>query len=207
MDDEFTGLDRSRWTVYDGSGDALGRWSPGDVEVAGGTLQLSVRRPGGAPPSTWGGIGAAGAGRRYGRWEVRMRMSAGRGVIGQFLLNPTGADPAIVVSVAPFHRTIAVSGTGTGAGGTRVAELARPADVHVVAVEWTPSAVRVLVDGAPAFEWTDGALPVPLWPAVQTIMAGPDCGAVPLPADCQGITTAFPQRLEVDRLRVQEYTG
>jgi hypothetical protein len=42
---------------------------------------------------------------------------------------------------------------------------------------------------------------------VQAIMAGPDCGAVPLPADCQGTTTAFPQRLEVDRMRVQEYTG
>jgi hypothetical protein len=207
MDEGFDGLDRSRWTVYDGPGDALGRWSPGDVAVAGGNLRLSVRRPGGTPPSTWGGIGAMGAARRYGRWEVRMRMSSGRGVIGQFLLNPTGADPAIVVSISPFQGTISVSGTGTGTGGTRVAPLAGPADVHVVAVEWTPQAVRVLVDGSAVFEWTDGAPAVPLWPALQAIMAGPDCGAVPLPSDCQGTATAFPQRLDVDGLRVQGYRG
>jgi hypothetical protein len=67
--------------------------------------------------------------------------------------------------------------------------------------------VRVLLDGNRLFEWGDGRLPAPLWPAAQTIMAGPDCGASPLPADCQGTRTAFPQRFDVDRVRVRPYRG
>jgi hypothetical protein len=207
LDESFVGLDRSRWTAYDGPGDQLGRWSPGNVAVDGGKLRLSVGRPGGNPASTWGGIGASGDGQRYGRWETQVRMSVGRGVIGQFLLNPTGGDPAIVVSVSPFTGTIAVSGTATGGGDPQVKPLPRPSDAHVVAVEWTPQAVRVLVDNVRLFEWTGAAPTAPLWPALQAIMAGPDCGAVPLPADCQGTTTTFPQHLEADYLRVLGYRG
>lgn len=205
LDETFASLDRTRWTVYDGPGDRLGRWSPGDVAVSGGKLRLSVRRPGGTPASTWGGIGAPGAAQRYGRWEAQVRMSVGRGVIGQFLLNPTGADPAIVVSISPFTGTIAVSGTVTGGGDPQVRPLPRPAEAHVVAVEWTPQAVRVLVDDVRLVEWTGAVLTQPLWPALQAIMAGPDCGGTPPAADCQGTTTTFPQHLEADYLRVLGY--
>jgi hypothetical protein len=213
IDDDFAaGLERSLWTVYDGPGDPLGRWSPAETTVRDGALRLSVSRPGGDPASRWGGIGATGSGQRYGRWEARLRMTTGRGVIGQLVLSPAAdaADAAarccdIVVSIVPYQRAISVSGSGTGAGGTRTAALDRPGDHHWVAVEWTPRRVRVLLDGAGLFEWTDARLPAPLWPALQTIMAGPDCGAAPLPADCQGTTTSFPQRMDVDRIRVRPY--
>jgi hypothetical protein len=102
---------------------------------------------------------------------------------------------------------MSVSGNGTGRDGTRVVELERPSDHHVVAVEWTPERVRVQLDGATVSEWTDGRLPATLWPALQTIMSGPACGAVPLPADCQGTTTSFPQRLDVDWIRVRAHRG
>jgi hypothetical protein len=208
LDEDFTGSALGRaWKVYEGPGDDLGRWSPGNVAVGGGALRLSVTRPGGDPPSRWGGIGATGSAQRYGRWEARIRMAPGRGLLGQFVLSPpegSGA-PAIVVSVAPYAGRVYVSGTGTGAGGSRAATLRRPADHHTVAVEWTPERVRVLLDGQRLFEWTDGRLPAPLWPALQTILAGPDCGAVPLPTDCQGTTVAFPQRFDVDRVTVRAY--
>ena len=214
LDDSFVRpeLDRSRWSVYDGPADSLGRWSAAEVAVRDGALRLSVSRPGGDPASRWGGIGALSSAQRYGRWEVRVRMTVGRGVIGQFVLSPvpgTAADPSavIVVSVSPYQRVLSVSGTGTGRAGMRVAALSRPGDYHVVAVEWTPVHVRVLLDGAMLFEWADGRLPVPLWPALQTIMAGPDCGSVPLPADCQGTTTSFPQRFDVDWIRARSYRG
>lgn len=212
--DEFgaAAVDRSLWAVYEGPGDSLGRWSASEVAVRGGELRLSVSRPGGDPPSRWGGVGALGAPQRYGRWEARLRMSVGRGVIGQLVLSPvpgSTADPSpvIVVSVMPYPGTISVSGSGAGPGGTRVATLARPSDFHLVVVEWTPQRVRVLLDGATVSEWTDGRLPGPLWPALQTIMAGPDCGGPALPRDCQGTRTSFPQRLEVDWLRVRAYHG
>jgi hypothetical protein len=214
IDEDFarSALDRALWTVYDGPGDSLGRWSPSDAAVRDGALVLSVSRTGGDPPSSWGGVGALGASQRYGRWEVRLRMSVGRGVIGQLVLSPvpgTTADPssAIVVTVSPYERVISVSGNGTGAGGVRTAPLPRPSDHHTVAVEWAPERVRVLVDGARLFEWTDGRLPVPLWPALQIIMAGPDCGSTRPAPDCQGTTTSFPQRLTVDWIRVRAYTG
>lgn len=214
VDDDFasSALDRSLWTVYDGPGDRWGRWSPSDAATRDGALVLSVSRTGGDPPSSWGGVGALGASQRYGRWEVRLRMSVGRGVIGQFVLSPvpgTTADPSstIVLTVSPYQRVISVSGNGTGADGARTAPLRRPGDYHTVAVEWEPERVRVLLDGGSLFEWTDGRLPVPLWPALQTIMAGPDCGSTPLPVDCQGTTTSFPQRLTVDWIRVRTYAG
>jgi hypothetical protein len=214
IDDDFarSALDRSLWTVYEGAGDRFGRWSASDVAMGGGALVLSVSRTRGDPPSSWGGVGALGASQRYGRWEVRLRMSVGRGVIGQFVLSPvpgTTADPSstIVLTVSPYQHLISVSGNGTGAGGERTATLRRPGDYHTVAVEWEPERVRVLLDGARLFEWTDGRLPVPLWPALQTIMAGPDCGSTPPPVDCEGTTTSFPQRLTVDWIRVRAYTG
>jgi licheninase len=208
LDDDFTGSAPGRaWKVYEGAGDDLGRWSPGNVAVSGGALRLTVSRPGGDPPSRWGGIGAAGSAQRYGRWETRIRMGTGRGLLGQFVLSPPvgSGPPALVVSVAPYAGRISVSGTGTGGGGSRTATLRQPTDYHTVAVEWTPERVRVLLDGQRLFEWTDGRLPAPLWPALQTIMAGPDCGAVPVSADCQGTTVAFPQRFDVDRLTVRAY--
>jgi len=214
IDDAFgrPPLDRALWNVYDGPGDALGRWSPSDVAVHDGALRLTVSRTGGSPPSSWGGVGALGSAQRYGRWEVRLRMSVGRGVIGQFVLSPvpgtaTDPSPVLVVSLSPYHGVVSVSGSGTGRGGPRSFALRRPGDYHVVAVEWTPERVRVLLDGATLAGWTDGRLPVPLWPAVQTIMAGPDCGSTPLPADCQGTTTSFPQRLDVDWIRARALRG
>jgi len=90
---------------------------------------------------------------------------------------------------------------------TELFSVLEPLSPPRVVVEWTPQRVRVLLDGTVLSEWTDGRLPGPLWPALQTIMAGPDCGASPLPADCQGTRTSFPQRLEVDWLRVRAYRG
>jgi hypothetical protein len=210
MDEDFGWAPGRAWKAYEGPGDDLGSWSPGNVAVSGGALRLSVSRPGGDPPSRWGGVGAAGSAQRYGRWEARIRMSTGRGILGQFVLSPApegSGAPVIVVSVAPYADTISVTGTGTGSGGSRTAALRRPGDYHTVAVEWTPARVRVLLDGQRLFEWTDGRLSAPLWPALQTIMAGPDCGAVPVSADCRGTTVTFPQRFDVDWFKVRAYRG
>ena len=118
--DEFAGttLDRSLWTiVYSGpAGHPLGSWAPSDVAVGDGALRLSISRPAGArPPSTSGAVGARASAQRYGRWEIRWRMTPGRGVLGQFTLNPdAGGAPAVVLSLSPAAGTIEVTGAGVG---------------------------------------------------------------------------------------------
>lgn len=212
--DEFgsSTLDRSLWTlVYDGPGGKYGNWSPTGVSVADGALRLSVARTGaGSQPVTFGGIGASGFTQRYGRWELRWRMTAGRGVIGQFVLSPqatvtSGQEPTYSVTVSAATGQVSVSGAGAAVAGS--VSVAQPTGYHTVVVEWTPQRLRTLVDGAAVAESAGPQPAEALWPALQAWLPGPDCGASPLPADCGGATTSFPQALDVDWIKYQPYTG
>jgi hypothetical protein len=212
--DEFTAatLDRSLWTiVYSGpAGHPLGSWSPSDVAVGGDALRLSISRPAGArPPSTSGAVAARTSVQRYGRWEVRWRMTPGRGVLGQFALSSEvgGTPPSIVVNLSPSSGTVEVTGTGVGTAAGATATVGRADEYHTIAVEWSPQRLRFLLNGTTFAESTTGVPNVVLWPALQTMLAGPDCGATPLPAGCNGTRTPFPQRLDVDWFHVQPYRG
>jgi hypothetical protein len=90
------GLDQGRWTVYpSGVNSPLSVFSAAETAVRGGALELSVHRPGGSRPYTTGGVGGLPIAREYGRFTLRMRMTAGTGVIGQVGLVPAGSgDPS-----------------------------------------------------------------------------------------------------------------
>ncbi|MBW8486043.1 glycoside hydrolase family 16 protein [Actinomadura parmotrematis] len=73
--DEFTGraLDRAAWEVYDSPGHAgQGRRSPAAVTVQDGHLRITGRTDG-----TTGGLAWKKGAQRRGRWEARIRVSAG----------------------------------------------------------------------------------------------------------------------------------
>ena len=208
LDEQFTapGLDRARWTTYSGaSGSAETVWSPDDVAVRDGVLRLTVERVAtGTPAVRAGGLKAAGAGERYGRWEVRWRMTAGHGVTGQFLF--LGEGPGGIghlATLAPAERGLVLEDL---VHGTRRTVTLDGAAFHVLAVESTPGGVRWLLDGREVADEPGAAPTVPVSFAVQALVQGPDCGRRPLPAGCTGAGT-YPQYLDVDYVRAWPYRG
>jgi hypothetical protein len=69
--EDFTG-DLGQWSLYNGPGhDGNGRRTPSAVRVADGILTINGDADGNSEGIAWG------AGAMYGRWEARMRASAG----------------------------------------------------------------------------------------------------------------------------------
>jgi hypothetical protein len=206
VDEGFTAttLDRARWTPYAGtSGSPETTWSPQQISVQNGALRLTVDRVGETTPvARAGGIKQSNAGQRYGRWELRWRMTAGYGVTGDFLFlgeGPGGIGQVATLSSADRLLTISDKVRGTSReislDGTRY---------HVVAMESSPQRVRWFVDGRVVVDEAGGAPTIPTVAGVQALVPGADCGRTPLPSGCRG-AAAFPQYLDVDYLRFWPY--
>lgn len=208
LDEPFssTQLDPARWIRYTGSAASPQTlWSPDQVSVRGGTLRLGVARVSDTRPvARAGGVKVAGPGQRYGRWELRWRMTAAPGVVGQFVF--LGEGPGGIGNVATLS-----SADGTLVLDDLVHGTSRRVDVdgrrfHTLAVELTPQRVRWLLDGTVVSDRAGAAPTRPVVAAIQALVQGSDCGARPLPADCSGPAT-FPQTLEVDRVGFWPYRG
>ena len=189
-----------RWTVYtDGQPTPVSLFSPDRVRLGSGTVRIGADRPGtsAADPAraTVGGIGALGSLDRYGRWDVRWRMGASPGAVGQFVLG-TRAASVFVVTLMPDDGRLQVENRISGQ------TLQQPVNgtvYHTVTLEWSPSGARWLLDGRQFGVWTTGLPTAALWPALQTLVLV-DCTPSPLPAGCSR-PAALPQNLEVDSLR------
>ena len=208
VDDDFTTapLDTGRWTPYSGSsGSPETVWSPDVVSVHDGALRLTVERVSTTTPAARaGGVKLAGDGARYGRWEVRWRMTAGHGVTGQFLM--LGEGPGGIGQIAtlqPAEHRLLVEDLVRGTSTTVPVD---GAAYHVLAMESTPTGVRWLLDGRRVVDEPGGAPVGPVVAGLQALVQGSDCGRIPLPADCTGPAT-LPQHLDVDRFRFWPYQG
>jgi beta-glucanase (GH16 family) len=158
--DSFRGhhLNGRIWTPYTGQpgGDPGGWWDPSHVVVRNGVLHLETfRDPRFGDRWVSGGVSSArGLEQRYGKYLVRFRMAAGKGVAGILLLWPqaphwppeidfaeTGGehtnrpDISATLHYQPVDQTIARTIRGNF---TRW---------HVVGVEWTPSRLVYTLDG------------------------------------------------------------
>jgi beta-glucanase (GH16 family) len=153
-------LNRRVWTPYSGQpgGDPGGWWEPSHVTVGGGHLNLETfRDPRVSNRWVSGGVSSArGLEQRYGKYLVRFRMDAAKGVAGVLLLWPqaphwppeidfaeTGGeradrrDVSATLHYAPGDQTIARSVRGDFTKW------------HVMGVEWTPTRVVYTLDGRP----------------------------------------------------------
>lgn len=210
LDEQFsgTGPDPLRWSRYQGpSASPETYWSSGAVSGGDGLLRLTVRRVSDRTPTIRaGGVRLVGdrfgAGQRYGRWEVRWRMTAAPGVTGQLVFlgaGPGGISQLATLSPAEGSLTL----EDLARGSAQEVALAGTA-FHTLALESTPERLRWLLDGAVVADRPGGAPTGPLVAAVQALVREADCGATPLPAGCAGAAT-YPQVLEVDRLRIWAY--
>jgi beta-glucanase (GH16 family) len=213
VDDFSQGLDRSRWVVYSGQpgGDPGGWWDPSHATVRDGVLSLETYqdlRFGGRWVS--GGVSSSRALRqRYGKYLVRFRMDAGRGVLGVLLLWPAS-------NVWPPEIDFAETGgandrrdeiSATLHYGSDNSEIHRSVQGeftqwHTAGVEWTPGRLVYTLDGR---RWATVSSPyVPGMRMDLDIQAqAGTCGNPYSP--CPGLGTPAHVNLQVDRVTAYRY--
>lgn len=183
--DEFDGtsLDTARWGSFNGDR-APQYWQTSQVRVHDGMLSLTAA-PGPAGHWITGAISNARSFRQtYGRWEMRVRTSAGPGVRGTALLWPAGAGapPEVDFYELPgsdaeryWNTVTAHYGGNYGSGHHQVwNRYAPPAggtftDWHTVGVIWTPTRLDFTCDGQILDSVTNAAaIPhQPMWVGIQ----------------------------------------
>jgi Glycosyl hydrolases family 16 len=152
------------WQLYDGPGHAgQGRRSAAAVSVRGGLLTIT-----GDASGTTGGM-AWNRGRRYGRWEARVRAPAADPSYNAVLLLwpdaenwPRGGEIDFMEMGDPARRT--TDGFVHHGADNRQVHGAVATDAtqwHHWAVEWTPSSIVMFLDGRAWFRTTDGAVQPP----------------------------------------------
>jgi beta-glucanase (GH16 family) len=157
-DDFSHGLSRARWGRYTGqpAGDPGGWWAPSHVVVRRGVLELATYRDprfGGRWVS--GGVSNARALKQtYGKYLVRFRVDAGRGVAFVLLLWPVRDvwPPEIDFAEGGGTHGVRRAATATLHYGAHDAIVQRTAHAdfgrwHVMGVEWTPGRLVYTIDG------------------------------------------------------------
>jgi beta-glucanase (GH16 family) len=212
-DDFSHGLRAGAWGLYAGQpgGDPGGWWDPSHVRVRRGVLRLETYRDprfGGRWVS--GGLSSAPALKQtYGRYEVRFRMGAGRGVAGVLLLWPVRDHWPPEIDFAESggmgRRRDAMSATlHYGAGNHQIQRSLR-ADFtrwHRIGVAWTPGRLVYTLDGRAWATVRSAHVPrEPMELDLQT-QAG-TCGDRYAP--CPGASTPPRVTMEVDWVRADAY--
>ena len=158
FDDFQHGLQPSRWGRYRGQpgGDPGGWWSPSHVVVSHGVLNLETYRdPRFGDRWVSGGVSSALAlSQTYGKYEVRMRVTPGRGVSVVALLWPSGNQwpPEIDFAENGGETNARDYMTATLHYGANNNQIQRtlPGNFtqwHVLGVEWLPGELIYTVDG------------------------------------------------------------
>ncbi len=156
-EDDFSG-GTDQWSVYDGPGHAgQGRRSPSAISVANGVMTIT-----GDASGTTGGT-AWNPGRRYGRWEGRIKAPASDPSYNALMLLWPDAENWPVGGEVDFMEMTDAARRSTnfflhyGADNSQVhGEVAIDATQwHNWAVEWTPQAITAYVDGKQWYRTTD----------------------------------------------------
>lgn len=177
--DEFDGtqVDTSKWSVYDGSGNAdNGTRSPSHATEANGVLTLSC-----TTDAVCAGMQSTHA-QKYGTFAVRIKMSTGGDNVHPILLlwPSDGLFPAhgeVDYMEASYPTRQAADGFlhhGPYNEQVRSKVNIDLTQWHVFSVTWTPSSIAYYVDGQQWFQDTnvDHLPPTPMTPTIQIDDAG-----------------------------------
>lgn len=203
--EEFTGND-----LPDGCGAYSGRytggqsaWSSREVDLDDGLLTLGlVKKKTSGQPWTSGGVGCWGWAQKYGRYEIRARIPAGKGIDSNIALWPSKGDDTAWTGLellAPGPETAFVTnGNGKESEGARVS--GEYSDkFHTYVIEWAPKHIRILVDDKEIY-FSDRSYTRPRWFGLVVSNGDPLTG-VP------DAKTKLPAEFQIDRVRVSSYTG
>ena len=175
---------------------------PEAIEVKGGVVRIVARREtarydGSQREFTSGMLTTFGSfAQTYGRFEIRCRVAAGKGLESKFWLMPvpSGEVPSIdVVDVVGSEPTKALFGNRWGdektersySGSASVPDLSD--GFHTISIEWDEKRIEWSVDGKQVFQSISGAPHQAMYLVVNLAVGGrtakyPDA-AVPFPAD------------------------
>jgi beta-glucanase (GH16 family) len=158
---DYTGAPKvSKWSVYDGAGNAgQGRRSPDAWHVDGSVATVT-----GDSQGTTGGMAARFGKQKFGRWETRMRTSARDSEYHPVLiLWPDAASPVRCSEVdyaEGNEDTTRIKSFLHYSCAPRQTSASRLVDTtrwHTYAVEWAPGHITSYIDGRPFFTDTDPA--------------------------------------------------
>ena len=208
FDDEFDGvtLNYSKWSPHAPgklSLSGLQTWTPEAIAISGGQAHIVARRT--KTGCTSGMITTFGTfARTYGRFEIRFRIPAGRGLEPLFrllpvpdgeipsvdVMNAIGSDPATALFA---NRWGDARADRDYTGAYKVDDLST--GFHIVAIEWDEEKIVWLVDGVERFHSFDGVPHQPMYLAVSLAVGTAKAGE----PDEQ---TKFPAVLDIDYIRV-----
>jgi beta-glucanase (GH16 family) len=214
--DDFNGtaLDGTKWGTYSGQpgGDPGGFWDGSHCSVKNGVWSLKTYRDP-AFANRWVSCGASSSyalKQAYGRYQIRMRMDAGKGVAGSALLVPV-ADvwpPEINFWQNRGSTTTRDSASATLHHGPNDSQIQRSLSGvdftkwHTVGVRWTPHKLIYTLDGSAWATINNVNVPsLPMEMDVQT-QAG-TCGDQLTP--CPDSTTPAHVNMQVDWVRAYSY--
>jgi beta-glucanase (GH16 family) len=178
-------------------------WSAKDVVVSSGLLNLKIEeRKTSGKPYTTGGVGCWGWAQKYGRYEVRAKVPAGKGIDSYLTLWPSkggeGAWTGLEL-LAPGPETAYVTnGYGTKSEGARVTGDYSGA-FHNYVIEWAPKYLRITVDGQEIF-FSTRSYSGSRWFGM-VVSNGDALTGVP------DANTKLPAGFQIDEVKVSSYTG
>jgi beta-glucanase (GH16 family) len=221
--DEFNGteLDLSRWTAHDPWGHARDRqlqaYVPEALTVSGGQLHIVARRtPANQIPVRYDGkdrdyvsgiISTFGTfSQTYGRFEIRCRVPAGRGLRSGFLLLPVPLAPLPEIEI---FQTIGSSPSKVffaNRWGTEQTERSfgdsftgpdLAAGFHTLSIEWDRDRVTWFIDGKEKFQSADGIPRQPMYMLLDLAVGG-NLARAP------DSSTIFPASFDIDYIHVYQ---
>jgi len=200
--DEFDGqeLDFMKWSPHDVSGSQT--YVPNAIDVHDGFVHIAARNVRGFTSGAMTTYGSFA--QMYGRFEIRCRVPAGKGLEPSFRLLPVpkGEIPAIdVLDALGSEPAKALFGNHWGdektersfTGSYNVGDLSN--GFHTVAVEWDKDKIVWFVDGKERFRSVDGVPHQPMYLALRLAVGGPV-------AKYPDETTKFPALFAIDYIRV-----
>lgn len=209
--DEFDSpeLDLAKWSPHEPGGQARDA-HPEAITIGGGQLHVTARRA--SKGYIQGIVTTFGTfAQRYGRFEMRCRVPAGRGLRAIVSLRPVPLAPLPAIGLLEVNgatpSTISF-GNDWGTEQTRRSfgdSFPGPdlsAGFHTIAVEWDQDKILWSIDGKDKFQSVDGVPSQSMFLALELAVGG---GTGSLSARTPDDSTAFPASFDIDYVRVYQH--
>ncbi len=209
--DEFDGtqLDLAKWSPHEPGGPARDA-HPEAITLSGGQLHVTARHASkGYVPGIVTTFGTFA--QRYGRFEIRCRVPAGRGLRAIVSLRPVPLAPLPAVGLLEVNgaapSTISFA-NDWGTDQTRRSfgdSFPAPdlsAGFHTIAIEWDQDKILWSIDGKDKFQSLDGVPRQSMFLALELAVGG---GTGSLAARTPDTSTPFPASLDIDYIHVYQH--
>jgi beta-glucanase (GH16 family) len=209
--DEFDGaeLDLAKWSPHEPGGQARDA-HPEAITVSGGQLHVTARRAN--KGYVQGIVTTFGTfAQRYGRFEIRCRVPAGRGLRAIVSLRPVALAPLPSIGLLEVNGATPSTISFANDWGTEQTRRSfgdsfpapdLSAGFHTIAIEWDRDKILWSIDGKDKFQSLDGVPRQSMFLALELAVGG---GTGSLAARTPDASTAFPASFDIDYVRIYQH--